>query len=364
MKTRYLVRIPLLALVLVACRAHPQLTSQPTPRPDDKVVPTTPVRPTPTESPLPQPAMSPLSPLPTPADVVSVAAVAYLAAELDLPPDKVTILSSEPVQWSDTSLGCPQPGMMYAQVITPGYHFVLEAEGKEYQVHTDQTGNTIVICTPTSEKWDGPEAAFQSLRTHLIQMYPGFGLAQQTEWVSQDITTAGTTGSSTWSWRSGEWTIEMTFPSVPEPAYESVLFHGRAGTVWRGTMDADGQVNPVYEPPSLSFSVGACDQSITPDSAPEWEDIEITLQDGAVHLKQNLSYVCCAEIEVAVGQDGDVIRVIETNVGEVCRCMCGYPITVRLSDLPVGTYAVEVWGVQFFDAHALELLGSAEVAIP
>lgn len=364
MKTRCLVRILLLALVLVACRAHPQPTSQPTPTADNEAGTNTPVRPTPTNSPLPQPDVSPLSPVPTPTDAASVAAVAYLAAELDIPPDKVAILSSESVQWSDTSLGCPKPGMMYAQVITPGYHFVLEAEGKEYQVHTDQTGNAIVICTLASEKWDGPEAAFQSLRTHLIQMYPGFGLARQTEWVSQDITTAGIVGSSTWSWRSGGWTVEMTFPLIPEPTYESVLLHQRAGTVWRGTMEADGRVNPAYDPPSLSLSVGACDQSITPDSAPEWAGVEITVRDGAIHLKQNLSYVCCAEIEVAIGQDGDVIRVIETNVGEVCRCMCGYPITARLSDLPAGEYIVEVWGVEYFDADALELLGSAEVTIP
>lgn len=152
MKTRYLARILLLALVLAACRAQPESTPQPTPRPTDEVKPSTPIRPTPTESPLPQPDMSPLSPLPTPVDAVSDAVVAHLAAELDLPPDKVTILSSEPVQWSDSSLGCPKPGKMYAQVITPGYHFVLEAEGDEYQVHTDQTGHTIVICTLVSEK--------------------------------------------------------------------------------------------------------------------------------------------------------------------------------------------------------------------
>jgi hypothetical protein len=72
--------------------------------------------------------------------------VAYLAAQLDLPSEQVTLLGSEPVQWRDTSLGCPQPGMMYAQVIVPGYRLLLRAEGREYEAHTDQRGNKILIC--------------------------------------------------------------------------------------------------------------------------------------------------------------------------------------------------------------------------
>jgi hypothetical protein len=35
-----------------------------------------------------------------------------------------------------------------------------------------------------------------------------------------------------------------------------------------------------------------------------------------------------------------------------------------LTGLPAGTYAVEVWGVQHYDVHPLELLGSGEVTIP
>jgi hypothetical protein len=80
-------------------------------------------------------------------------------------------------------------------------------------------------------------------------------------------------------------------------------------------------------------------------------------------VEQNLSYVCCAELEIAAGRSGDVIKLIETNVGEVCRCVCGYPVTARLTNLPTGTYTVEVWGVQHLDIHPLELLGSSQVQI-
>jgi hypothetical protein len=42
----------------------------------------------------------------------------------------------EEVTWPDTSLGCPEPGMMYAQVLTPGYQFTLQSGAKMYEYHT------------------------------------------------------------------------------------------------------------------------------------------------------------------------------------------------------------------------------------
>jgi hypothetical protein len=77
--------------------------------------------------------------------------VTFLAGELGISPDEITIQSFEPVDWPDTSLGCPEPGMMYAQVITPGYAFVLEAAGEQYEVHTDQTGESVALCGPSAQ---------------------------------------------------------------------------------------------------------------------------------------------------------------------------------------------------------------------
>jgi len=49
--------------------------------------------------------------------------------------ESVQVVSVESVDWSDSSLGCPQAGMMYAQVITPGYKIVLETGGRTYEFH-------------------------------------------------------------------------------------------------------------------------------------------------------------------------------------------------------------------------------------
>lgn len=71
-------------------------------------------------------------------------AVADLAGRLAIAPDAVQVRAVEAVEWPDASLGCPQPGMMYAQVITPGYRIVLEAAGKTYEYHSSHT--YVVYC--------------------------------------------------------------------------------------------------------------------------------------------------------------------------------------------------------------------------
>jgi hypothetical protein len=56
------------------------------------------------------------------------------------------LLTSEEVQWNDSSLGCPQPGALYAQVITSG-HVLRFADrgGATREVHV--AGDTAVVCS-------------------------------------------------------------------------------------------------------------------------------------------------------------------------------------------------------------------------
>jgi hypothetical protein len=79
---------------------------------------------------------------------------ADLAQRLGLAPEAIKLVSVEAVEWSDASLGCPQPGMMYAQVITPGFLVVLEAGGATYTYHTDM-GRFAVLCEKESEASTG-----------------------------------------------------------------------------------------------------------------------------------------------------------------------------------------------------------------
>lgn len=59
--------------------------------------------------------------------------------------DDIALVNVEKRQWRDSSLGCPQEGKMYNQVITPGYLIVLQANGKQFEFHTNTT-DTVVFC--------------------------------------------------------------------------------------------------------------------------------------------------------------------------------------------------------------------------
>ena len=68
-----------------------------------------------------------------------------------------------------------------------------------------------------------------------------------------------------------------------------------------------------------------------------------------------------AETHVEMQREGGVVKLIETNEGEICRCMCGYALEMENTGLPAGRYTVQVWGIQYDDVHPLELLGEATV---
>ncbi len=62
-------------------------------------------------------------------------AVADLAQRLTVDPSTIEVSSATLVEWPDSSLGCPQPGMQYAQTLTDGAKIVLTALGKQYSYH-------------------------------------------------------------------------------------------------------------------------------------------------------------------------------------------------------------------------------------
>lgn len=84
-------------------------------------------------------------------EAVIKVATNLLAKDLSINTDVVKIVSIEDVQWRNSSMGCPQPGMNYLQVITPGYRVKLEAEGIHYFIHTDKSGNRAIICKNDTE---------------------------------------------------------------------------------------------------------------------------------------------------------------------------------------------------------------------
>lgn len=72
-----------------------------------------------------------------PALPATIAAQVYLARTLNVTVGETQVVSVQTVDWPDTSLGCPQTGLVYAQVVTPGYLVKLSYQGKTYEYHTD-----------------------------------------------------------------------------------------------------------------------------------------------------------------------------------------------------------------------------------
>ena len=80
----------------------------------------------------------------SPADALVALARADLTRRLAIADAEITLVNVEAREWSDSSLGCPRPGMMYAQVITPGYLILLSAGGKQYEYHAST--RNVILC--------------------------------------------------------------------------------------------------------------------------------------------------------------------------------------------------------------------------
>ncbi len=68
-----------------------------------------------------------------------------LAQRLSSPVTQINLVEATAVVWPDASLGCPQEGMAYAQVLTPGYLILLELGNKEFEYHSSRD-TYIVYC--------------------------------------------------------------------------------------------------------------------------------------------------------------------------------------------------------------------------
>ena len=95
----------------------------------------------------------------------------------DTDPIRLVIIGK--VNWGNTSLGNPEPGMMYAEVIVPGFKMLLEADGAFYMYHTsykegvfvdarnvpvldDEPGEVVGVTPPPEE--DREDADDQAVR--------------------------------------------------------------------------------------------------------------------------------------------------------------------------------------------------------
>lgn len=115
--------------------------------------------------------------------------------------------------------------------------------------------------------------------------------------------------------------------------------------------------------PKLNYTVGGCAQEYEMSRGATTGEVKVTARGDVVHVAHKLPYVCCAELLLRVEQEGNTIRVVEQNVGKMCRCLCDYDVEADITGLDPGVYQVEVWGVEYEDVQTLELLGQVTVQL-
>jgi hypothetical protein len=143
---KLLISFTLVMLMLAACA--PQLPA------DEPMVVV--VEPTPTQIP------EDLTP-------AQLAAVSALSETLSLPTDQITIFSTEAVTWPNGCLGVQGVGVMCTQALVEGFRIILEAEGKQYEFHINETGSQVVLA-------DGMDASGLVEKAIISQLAGNLGL--------------------------------------------------------------------------------------------------------------------------------------------------------------------------------------------
>ena len=69
-----------------------------------------------------------------------------LAKRSNLPASSFQISGYSAETFPTSALGCPDPELMYAQVLTPGYRIQVSAGGQTYDYRSNQAGTHILLC--------------------------------------------------------------------------------------------------------------------------------------------------------------------------------------------------------------------------
>ena len=71
------------------------------------------------------------------------AVVADAAKRFKVAQSAVVLAQAEKLTWSDASLGCPEPGRMYAQMLVEGFRITAKTSAGSLVYNTDSGGNVV-----------------------------------------------------------------------------------------------------------------------------------------------------------------------------------------------------------------------------
>ncbi|MBI3244735.1 MAG: hypothetical protein HYZ49_20855 [Chloroflexi bacterium] len=186
-------------------------------------------------TPLPtQPPPTSTSPAPTethiPVDLppAQLAAINALAEAFGIRVDEIKVVSVEAVQWPDSCLGISYPNARCAQAITPGFRIILEANGEQYEYHTNESGSAVASAAATLT-WHR-EGGFAGFCDDLVVVVSGQAqagsCAPSTAYPLGTLTDDELTQFKQWAKSFGSVVIEMRDPAVADAMTIVLTFSG------------------------------------------------------------------------------------------------------------------------------------------
>ena len=118
-----------------------------------------------------QPSAGAVEPTPThiPVDLTPAqrAAINALMKQLNLSADKITLVSTEAVEWPDGCLGIVRMGVMCTQAVVPGFKIILEANDQKYEFHTNQNGSIAMLAEGAQDSAEAEQVVAKQLAANL-----------------------------------------------------------------------------------------------------------------------------------------------------------------------------------------------------
>ena len=116
------------------------------------------------------------------------AAIAALSENLGLTANKIALVSTEAVDWPDDCLGVVDEWLDCAQVITPGFRVLLEANGRQVEYRTNEDGTHLRPATVAlTWKREGGIAGFCDYMTVYLSGEVHGGSCKQGQYVEERL---------------------------------------------------------------------------------------------------------------------------------------------------------------------------------
>ncbi|MYC95881.1 MAG: hypothetical protein F4X14_13040 [Caldilineaceae bacterium SB0661_bin_32] len=269
--------------------------------------------------------------------------------------DEITLVSTEEVEWGDTSLGCPHPDEMYAQMITPGFFIVLESGGNTYDYHTgaDPEG-PLVQCTEDGTPAGAAGALLEELEEEEeeTEMDADDALPRLIERATEDLiqaTGAASDEITVLSTEEVEWSDTGLGCQEPNKMYAQMITPG-----YKIVLESGGNTFNYHTGADPEGPLVHCTEDGTPASAalalPTEPIGDIQMDDGAL---TRLIERAREDLVQATGAASDAVSVVSAEEVEWSDASlgCPQPDTMYAQVITPGYKIVLETGGEFYNYH-------------